>query len=644
MGKYFLGYSIRCDFPFRVYMQKKLLLVDDDSYLSGVLKRSLEKEGFVVELAASGEEAMKVLTETRINLILMDIELGSGMDGIESARKILSKEIIPVIFLSSHTERRYVDKAGEVSSYGYVVKDSGIPVLIASIRMAFRLHEAYCELKVKEEEVREKERILAESQKIARLGSFTLNMRTGIWKSSVVLNEIFGIDQDFQRTIDGWLAIIPEDSRQGVHGDFYNCVKNKSRFDREYRIIRPKDGKERCVHSLGAFDQADGNMMIGTVLDITERKRAEKAISESETKYRTLLNASPEGIIVMDLKGKITDVSTIALELFEKKNFSELTGKTLYDLVDGEEVKRLKDILKTTLAEGLIQNVEIMLNRNVASKFPAEISTTLIQESDGKPRAFMAIIRDISERKKMEQQMIHSERMISLGEMAAGIAHEINQPLNNISLSLENILFNLNTGEEINKKYLQSKSKNIFDGITRIENIIDYIRAYSRRQDDFISAPFDLNASIRFAVMLVSEQLGNKGIELEMDLYPEPIIIAGNTFKFEQVILNLMVNAKDAIEERAKTAKPSFGKYIRVRSWQKDQYFLTQISDSGVGIKPEDMDKIMLPFYTTKELGKGTGLGLPLSYKIINEMKGEIHIESKVMEGTTIKIKIPINC
>jgi C4-dicarboxylate-specific signal transduction histidine kinase len=156
----------------------------------------------------------------------------------------------------------------------------------------------------------------------------------------------------------------------------------------------------------------------------------------------------------------------------------------------------------------------------------------------------MAIMRDISQRKKMEQQLIHTERMAGLGEMAAGIAHEINQPLNIMSLSFENILYDLNMKKTIDEVSLRDRSDKIFESIFRIGKIIDHIRVFSREQQDYILTLFDVNESIINAQSMVAEQFGLKNIELVNILNKKSSKVVGNTYKFEQVILNLLLNAK----------------------------------------------------------------------------------------------------
>jgi PAS domain S-box-containing protein len=369
---------------------------------------------------------------------------------------------------------------------------------------------------------------------------------------------------------------------------------------------------------------------------------SEKMLVESEKMYHTLLNASPEGIIIMDMKGLITEISNITLEIFGYENKDVFIGTHFFYFIPRNELKKVKDVLNKTQSEGLVQNVEFIMTRKNQSQFVCELSTTLIQEADGKPKAYMAILRDISQRKKIEQQLIRSERMVSLGEMASGMAHEINQPLLSITLGIENMFLKMMQVNAVDEIYFHDKSEKIFEDISRIGRIIDHVRAFSRDQDEYIFTSFDINDSIKNAISMISEQFKHHGINLIFKLDEKTLPLFGNTYRFEQVILNLLTNAKDAIEEKMKTSKSNFEKTILIRTYHDVHTNYVEVKDNGSGIKSDKIDRIMLPFYTTKETGKGTGLGLSISFGIIKELNGNIDIESNPNSGTTFRISLPV--
>ena len=424
----------------------------------------------------------------------------------------------------------------------------------------------------------------------------------------------------------------------------------------DQRITYPTDELTRANEELLNSRIAYLNMMQDTVetgdtLKVSnkklvrqskKRRKAEQLLKKSVKTISTLLNASPEAIMKINIDNTINDVSNIAPELFgfEKKN--EIRGKLFWDFVLPGELKKIQKLFKEIISNGPIQDIETTLVKNDKSTFIAEISLTLVGKRGGEPKAYMAIIRDITLRKKMDMQLIHNSRLVSLGEMATGIAHEINQPLNTISLTLDNFLYEVDKIESIDKSYFQKKSEKIFDNIYRIRDIIEHIRDFSRYQDDHLLDIFDLHKSITNAISMVSEEFKYKEIDLQLDFENTDSHVLGNVYKFEQVILNLLANAKDAFDGKEKIAGDDTRSYIKIRTFLEDAFIFVTVEDNGSGIKASEIDNVLLPFYSTKEEGKGTGLGLSISYGIIREMKGTLTIQSKLGVGTTMLIMLPV--
>jgi PAS domain S-box-containing protein len=371
------------------------------------------------------------------------------------------------------------------------------------------------------------------------------------------------------------------------------------------------------------------------------RRSVEQALIESEEIHHILLDATREGIIIFNTRGRVTEVSNITLEIFKATKKEELIGKRFLDYIPAEPHKRKGSDFSDKIKQGITKAFELTLVRNDNSLFGAELNISILREGLEKIKGYLVVIRDISERKKMDKQLMHTERMAGIGVMAAGMAHEINQPLNTISLTMDNLILSMNTGSP-DKTYLDSKTKKIFDNITRIRNIIDHVRAFSRDHDEYIQSKFNINESIRNAKSMISEQFKHMGIHFILNLDGTLPLPVGNTYKFEQVIVNLIINAKDAIEEKEHVLNQDFNKVVEISSSQKNHHVYVEVKDNGIGIEPKDLDKVMLPFYSTKKEGVGTGLGLSISFGIIRDMNGTIDIQSEPLKGTTIRIMIPI--
>ncbi|MEI6277297.1 MAG: PAS domain S-box protein [Prolixibacteraceae bacterium] len=485
---------------------------------------------------------------------------------------------------------------------------------------------------------------LNETGKIAKVGGWQIDVTTGIQKWTDEVFNMFEIEvTDEIPAIHDMLKFCVPASRLNFEQALKSDIQSNDQWDFESEIITAK-GNRRWVHLIGKATRENdvSRALSGVIQDVTERKQAELILQISEEKYKTILNSSPDGILLIDMKGVITEVSEIGIELFGADSRDDLLGKDFYQFVPVDEKGVLRSIIEKTLTEGLAQNLELKFCKKNQSIFAGEISSTLIQDHEGIPFSFMFVVRDISHRKKMETKQMHADRMANLGEMAAGIAHEINQPLNIISMVMDKILFETAKEDIIDVEFLTNKSNKIFENIIRIRNIIDHIRAFSRSHDNFVLTAFDINLSIQNAVSLISEQFKHLGIAMKLQLDENIPQIVGNTYQFEQVIINLLTNAKDAVLEMKSHQEEQFDMCVVIHSYQENEFLIVEVVDNGIGINKEEIHNILLPFYTTKEEGKGTGLGLSICYQIIREMGGNIEISSENLQGSKIRIVLKI--
>ena len=376
-----------------------------------------------------------------------------------------------------------------------------------------------------------------------------------------------------------------------------------------------------------------------------KRKKSEialnKAVSdlrESELKFKTILNFSPNGILLIDLKGKIQEVSEIGIELLGANSKHEIIKKHFLHFVSNSSKQIIKDIINLTLSEGLTQENEFNFVRLDGKQVLGNVSTALIQDSDGKPSSYVVVFNDISQRKKQQLNQIHADRMANLGQMASGMSHEINQPLNIISMIMDKMLYDAKKGTSVDVAYINERADKIFENLTRIRNIIDHIRVFSRNQFDYIPAAFNINKGIENTLSMFREQFKHLGIEMQVSLSDRLPNLKGNIYQFEQVILNLLNNAKDAVLDRKDREIKGFIPKIDIATFMTGNKLHIEVVDNGVGIEADKIHEIMIPFFSTKEEGKGTGLGLSISYQIIKELGGEIYVESSSMSHTKFSL------
>ena len=248
----------------------------------------------------------------------------------------------------------------------------------------------------------------------------------------------------------------------------------------------------------------------------------------------------------------------------------------------------------------------------------------------------------IQDYKTQQQIIIQKSKLESLGVMAAGMAHEINQPLSAVTMSINNIRIKAQKGE-LNDTYLSDKIRKVTDDIQRIKNVIEHVRQFSRDQINSKLERIDIHQTLRNAVELITYDLAKHQIGLSMQFSSQSLFTVGNKFKLEQVFLNLLSNARDAILEKVRGAGDTHPEFmIEISTSIQEDSTAIVFHDNGIGMSESNIDKIFDPFYTTKSPEKGTGLGLSISYGIIREMGGNIMVSSELGKYTKITVSLSI--
>lgn len=645
----------------------KILIVDDDVFYLNLLKTILKEVEAEVFMTNSGREALDLISNHDFALAVLDIEMPE-MDGFELAsqiRNLKGRDLVPIIFLTAY----FSDDIQMFNGYSsgaidYLTKPVNKIIFLSKVRIFLEIdqqkrkliesknfiQESKLEIEKQKNEIERQNEILRKAQleteesrqkykklyDFAPSGYLTINRQGEILDINLRGLALLGCSRE--EALSKNLNIFFESQMDCTLEKFVDEV-----FDREKNsgcelILTPTNGRRHYVFLKGAKTD-EANKCLLSMVDITEQKEAQIALHESEELYHSLLKTSPDGIIICSPDGLIAEASDMAKSLLSGDH-DAIEGKNFAEFIPETSKRTYLRIYKTTLDAGMVQNVEIKLKRTNGSEFSGEISLTQIKGNNKDLKAFMVVMRDISERKLIEKQLRHSERMTGIGELATGIAHEINQPLNTISLSIDNILFSLQNNS-LTENYLTTKLNKVFDNIARIKKIIDHVRTFSRDQDDFVQVEFNINDSIQNSISMISEQMAQREISLTFNPDRSVPSIKGNAYRFEQVILNMLGNAKDAIEEKKSRSPVEFRKNIDITTRKTDNQIIVEIRDTGIGIEPENIEKVLLPFFTTKAPGKGTGLGLSISYGIIRELGGEIDLQSTTNVGTSIFIKIP---
>jgi len=620
----------------RIYTeQKQILLVDDDEIFGSIQIQGLQLEGYTVKHLTSGETAIEFCktNPNSVDLILMDIDLGSGFDGANAAIEILKFMQIPIIFLSSHVEKAMVEKVEKIASYGYVLKNSGITVLAASIRMAFKLHEANSELS------KEKE----------HLKSILLTAMDGFWLVDtdgklIEVNDIYSKMSGY--TLAELLGLHVSDledveTKEEIAAHMKKIIEQgKDRFESRHRR---KDGSIFDVELSIQYRSFDGGSFVVFIQDISKRKKEEEIVLENELKLKTILENILDAVLIINRRG-IIQLANKSTERIFGYTSSELIGKNVSMLMPNpykeEHDSYLLNYLETGKKKIIGIGREIVGIRKNEEIFPIELA---ISEWKFKNEIFFTgTVKDISYKKTVEEQLKQSQKLEALGQIAGGIAHDFNNILAILMGNLELIERKIPPDNPSMLKKIESS----LNAVERGSQLTKKLLAFARKQV-FSPEIYDLNLIIQDMYEMIERVLGKQiKVDLKISELPLPILIDKN--ELENVILNLAINARDAMNNTGvltiRTRYVENPKLVKedIQTNSDNLFAELSIIDTGCGIPPHLLQKIFEPFFTTKPKGKGTGLGLSLTYGFIKQSNAHIHVYSEENKGTCFKMYFPI--
>jgi histidine kinase len=370
-------------------------------------------------------------------------------------------------------------------------------------------------------------------------------------------------------------------------------------------------------------------------LDITHRKQLEDELEKSEKKYHEIFNNIPNPVFVLDVETlEILDCndSMKAVYGFAK---DDVVKKSFLDLFLEEEKDRYAANIKTC-AE--INQAKQLDHKGVPLFVNIRISPA---EYPGK-KVLLVTTSDITKRLETEQQLIQASKMATLGEMATGIAHELNQPLSVIKTASSFCMKKLDEKGKIDDEIMATMMIKIDSNVDRATRIINHMREFARKPDIGLEK-VQVNKVLGKAFEIFSQQLKLRGIEVVWDLEKELPKIKADTGRLEQVFINLLLNARDAIEERCGPQETeNADKQIILKTRREGKAIICEVCDTGKGVPKTMSDKIFEPFFTTKEVGKGTGLGLSISYGIVKDCGGSIQVVPNKPSGSCFILKFPV--
>jgi histidine kinase len=370
-------------------------------------------------------------------------------------------------------------------------------------------------------------------------------------------------------------------------------------------------------------------------LDITQSKVLEEQLEKSEKKYHAIFDNIPNPVFVLHMDTlEILDCneSVKAVYGYDKE---EIIKSNFLDLFVDQDEDKYRSRIKTSSVLNQMKHI----NKEGKVLF-VDIRISVSEYTDEK--VLLVTISDITKKLEAEQQLIQASKMATLGEMATGIAHELNQPLSVIKTASSFFMKKINKSEKIDDEILLTMSEEIDGHVDRATKIINHMRQFGRKHD-MTFEQVQINEVLKNAFEIFSQQLKVRGIEVLWEIEENLPMIMADSSRLEQVFINFLLNARDSIEEKwgSKRYEPD-GKTIKLKTRAEGKNVIVEVSDTGKGIPKDILDKVFEPFFTTKSVGEGTGLGLSISYGIIKDFGGSIQIITEEDKGASFIITFPL--
>jgi PAS domain S-box-containing protein len=660
-----------------------VLIADDNPESLYMLEALFRDSDYRVYTAADGMAALELIQREHIDVIISDV-LMPRMDGFQLCRSVKTdknlRHIPFIVYTATYTSpqdeayalklgaERFILKPAEPEEFLTVVRtvvreaEESIPTAAAGAsslgeeeslrlyserlaeRLQFKIEQAQEEIEARrrtEHKLRESERRLKAAQRLARVGDFTWDVARDKITWSDALFDILGYPKGIHISFE-WInnkVHHPEDLPR-IKRWLDDALASGSEYlpAFEYRLLR-SDGEYIHVHTVGEIRRDEhGNVTVfATIQDITSRKKAEISLRENEQLFRSIYEHSGMGLSRVSLDFRIEHAN---------KAYCDMLGYTQEEIVG----MHLKDITRPEILEENLEK-QRQLGRGEIDHFRLEkgfihkaghtvygiLDANLIRDKEGKPEYFLGGVVDITERKELEQQLLQAQKLESIGRLAGGVAHDYNNMLGVILGSAELGLKQIEPEHPVHARLEQ-----IHSAARRSADITRQLLAFARKQT-IAPQVLDLNTAVEQMLNMLRRLIGE---EIELTWLPgtDTGQVEIDPVQLDQLLANLCVNARDAISGSGKitieTANVQFdAAYCKThQGFKPGSYVMLAVSDNGCGMDKETQEHIYEPFFTTKDSGKGTGLGLATVYGIVKQNQGFINLYSEPGRGTTFRI------
>lgn len=450
--------------------------------------------------------------------------------------------------------------------------------------------------------------------------------RTPVWYSPRFKAMLGFEEQEFDNVLGSWIALLHQEDKDRVFAALSAHIERKEPYDVEYRL-HTKQGEYRWFRARGQaiWDEAGHPLrMAGSLQCVTDRKRAEQALQQAYDETEKILASVPGAILAADHDLRVVYANALACQYFGEGR-AEMLGASLSDVLPADVAQRSWVFMRRTpqVAENGYWQQDRQFERH-GKVYQYRFFTLAIRGSE-QPQTGL-VLWDITENKRLGDQIMQAEKLASLGTLVAGMAHEVNNPAQAI-MGLAQLM-----QDETDLTVVRDYAREIVGYTKHVATVVRDFTTYARQSDRDDETELDLGERMAEAVKLLhrSPQFGH--VEVVTDFQAVPFLKARQT-EIDQVFVNLISNAVQAMNGRG---------CLTLATALRGDTLTATVRDTGGGIPKDRLTKIFDPFYTTKESGKGTGLGLYIVYKIVTKHGGQIQVDSEVGNGTTFTVAFPL--
>ncbi len=643
-----------------------ILIIDDTAANLKLLANILSDAGYEVRTASNASLAFRSIQAKLPALILLDIKM-PGVDGFEVCLQLKQDEktkSIPIIFCSALGDGQSVTKGFEFGAVDYISKPYHGQEVIARVNTHITLNKMQIELEYKnraltkeiservqtEEALRKNQIILTAAEKISNQGSWEWDIENDEWTFSDNWLSIHGCA--FSKiSREELMSLAHPGDAERIENEFNDAIQRIKPYDISHRIIRLDNKEIRHIKALGEVVQDKSGKpikMYGTAQDITELKKIEIELEKSEENFRKLFNSSRDGYVINKGSGELLKPNPAYAEMLGY-NLDEILNVSWRDITPKKWLEwELENHGKTLLERGYTDLYEKEYIHKDGTTFPVEVQAFLLSKAEKLEDVVIgAFVRDISDKKKAEmeaeklqQHVQQATKMQAVGTLAGGIAHEFNNLLGVIMGCAD-----MARDEVPEDSFAKTQLDKVMKASYRAKDLVKQILIFSRQAQQK-KIPVNLCPLVKESLKLIYSSIPSS-VAIKANFDSSCSTALADPTEIQQIIMNLCSNAVWALKEKGTITINLHEVKLDTRraidlGIAEGKYIKLFFSDTGQGMDDETQTRIFDPFYTQKEVGEGTGMGLSIVYGIMESYGGTITVESKVGKGTTFHLYFPV--